>query len=255
MLRLISCFFVSAFCLITTPLSAKENVDPTTDPAGTWHWVQDYGQGAVENWLVLKVDGDKLMGNYASSENQHPITEGKVKDGKFSFKLELTNEDNGKPISVQCDGRVSGQELKATSAVTYKGETTTFDWKAARTAEPSDVVGTWALKLEAEGREFTPRLVVKLKDETLSAQYVTGEYGTFDAKEISLKKGKLLFTVQAESGQGKLDLKYEGLLSGNEIKGQLNYDVGSASGKAEFSGKRTKKANARNVNKVRPLKK
>lgn len=239
MRRSLLTLFASVFCLAASPALADESVKKTTDPSGSWHWEQDYGNGLVKNWLILKADGDKLTGNYVREENEHAITEGKIKDGKFSFKLAFLNKQNNKPIDVTCNGAVSGDELKGTSTVIYKGDTTEFELKAARATRPSDLTGTWTLQIDAEGRHYTPKVRITLKDDQLAAKYETTDFGTFDVKEITIKENQLRFTVLEEGEQGKLDLKYEGVPRGDVIAGTLQYQVGQASGSVEFAGKRT----------------
>ncbi len=238
-------FSVSVLCLVALPVLADESATISSDPSGTWHWEQDYGNGPVKNWLILKADGDKLTGNYLREDSKHPLIEGKVEDGKFSFKLAFQNEKNNKPIDVTCNGSVSDHELSGTSSIVYKGNTTELELKAKRATRASDLVGTWTLQIDAEGRQYTPKVLVTRKDDQLAAKYATADFGTFDVKEITIKDNKLRFTVFAESDQGKLDLKYEGVPRGDLIAGTLHYEVGSASGSADFTGKRTESPEAK----------
>lgn len=236
--------FVSAFCLVASPLLGDESPEKTTDPSGRWHWEQDYGNGPVENWLVLKSDGDKLNGHYVRDETQHAITAGKIDDGKFSFKLTLQNPRNNKPIDVTCRGSVRGDELKGKSEVIFNGDSMEFEFKAARETQPSDVVGTWTLEIDAEGQHFTPQVLFTLKDDQLAATYKTASYGDFEAKEITIKKNQLTLKIFAEGDQGKLDLQYQGVPRGDAIAGTLAYEVGTASGTVDFTGKRSKTSDA-----------
>ena len=237
--------FVAAICLVTTSLSAEENVSKTSNPAGTWHWVQDYGQGPVKNWLILKTDGDKLTGDYRREETKSPIKEGKIEDGMFSFALALKNERNGKPIDVSCQGSVKGDKLQGTSSVVYKEQTTEFELKADRATRPADVVGNWKLHINAEGREFTPEVQVTLADDKLQAKYVSEEAGMHDIEEISLKDNKLVFSLTMSGDTGSLELNYEGVPRGESINGTVQYATANMSGKADFKGKLAQTADAK----------
>jgi len=227
-----------AFCLIAAPLSAEESVTKTTDPAGTWHWVQDYGQGPVENWLMFKMDDEKLAGNYRRGDLKFELENCKIDGDKLTFKLDL--EHNNKPVSVTCNAKVDDDKLVGKSSVVFKGETTEYDIDAKRATRPVDVVGNWKLHIEAQNREYFPEVQVTLDDDKFKAKYVTTEIGTHEIKDLTLKDNQLKFSLSLEGDAGTLDLKYEGIPRGSKINGKVHYEAGSTSGSADFTGKREK---------------
>ncbi len=91
-----------AMCLLTTTAFADDSVKVSTDPSGTFFWTQDFGAGEADHWLILDADGDKLTGSYSSNDESVPILDGKIEDGKFSFKIEL--EVDGSSITTQTKG-------------------------------------------------------------------------------------------------------------------------------------------------------
>lgn len=227
-------------CLAAPSLNAEDTASSTSDPAGTWHWTQDYGQGAIENWLVLKTSGNELTGQYIRVGSEIPIKKGVIKDGKLTFELSLQNERNGKPIAVTCEGSVHGDKLTGKSNVQHNDRSTEFELKAKRATRPIDVVGNWKLHIEAEGQQFTPEVHIRMKDEKLTAKYVTEEVGTHNIEDLTLKDNKLEFSLSLVGDSGSLDLEYQGLPRGDAITGDVQYEAGSTSGKAEFTGRLTK---------------
>ena len=235
-------FPLLAFSLLALPLLADEGATSKTDPSGTWHWVQDYGQGPVQNWLMLKIDDEQLAGTYRRNETDFSLQDCSIDDDSFSFKLDL--QHNNKPVNVTCTAKVDGDNLTGTSSVVFKGQTTQIDLNAKRATRPADVVGNWLLHIEARDQVFEPELQVVLEDETLRAKYVTKEVGTHEIEKITLKDNTLHFDLRLEGDAGQLDLKYEAIPRGNAITGTVHYEAGSTSGSADFTGKRTKSTDA-----------
>jgi hypothetical protein len=102
------------------------------------------------------------------------------------------------------------------------------------------VVGNWKLQIDAEGQRFTPEVQIALKDDKLTANYVTEEVGTHQIQDLTLKDNELKFSLSLEGDNGKLDLKYEGVPRGDAITGKVHYEAGSTTGSADFTGKLTK---------------
>ena len=79
-----------------------------------------FGPGLWARTSQELVDPDdqpgRTDGRLRPRRSTKPISKGKIENGKFSFKLALKNEKNGKPIDVTCKGSVSGDELKGISS-------------------------------------------------------------------------------------------------------------------------------------------
>lgn len=223
-------------CLLA-PASAETGAKAAakkTKLDGTWHWVQDYGQGPVKNWLVLRTNKGKLTGAYVRDEREFPIKDGKLEKGAFSFALQL--QHNNKPVDVKCTGKLVKDTLQAKSSVTFKGETTDLEFVAKRSARPADVAGTWKLVIESPDRTFRPQLEVKVDGDKLKAKYVTEEVGTHDVESISLSENKLTFALNLDVEGTQLALKFAGHPRGSDISGEVEYDAGDVSGTLPFQG-------------------
>lgn len=244
MKRSFSIVFALATFVFSSAIRAEQNAQSSTDPAGTWHWVQDYGQGPVKNWLVLHTADKLITGTYLRDEEEFSIKEGKVEDGKFSFQLVL--EYKNKPVEITTTGKASGDKLSAKSSIVFKGETTELEFTADRVTRPEDFVGAWALHIETDGQTFMPIVEIACTDGKLSGKYVTEEAGTHAIEKIDLKDNQLVFALAFEVDGTGVNLKYKGVPRGHAISGTVNYEIGSAAGTAEFLGTRrdaTKKVN------------
>ena len=94
---------------------------PATQPSGvtgTWTWTQQGPGGEMEISLKLKQDGDKLTGTISGFQGQETeIKDGKVEDGKISFKV--TREFGGNQIVTNYTGTISGDTFKGKSETVF----------------------------------------------------------------------------------------------------------------------------------------
>ncbi len=221
-----------AMCLLTTTAYADDSVKVSTDPSGTFFWTQDFGAGEADHWLILDADGDKLTGSYSSNDESVPIQDGKIEDGKFSFKIEL--EVDGQSITTQTKGQVKGDQMTAIVEVDNDSETV----EAGRKTRPEDVVGTWNLSIDAEGQVFEPVAIITQDGDKLKIEYLTDEFGDHEAIDVSLKDNKLSYTIAVDSPDGALKLTFDTMPRGSSISGSVEYEVGDITGSAEVEGKK-----------------
>ena len=225
-----------AMCLLTTNAFADDTVTKTTNPSGTYFWTQDFGAGEADHWLVLHADGDKLTGSYSSNDQTIEIQDGKINDGKFSFKIEL--EVDGAEVATSTSGSVKGDQLTAITEVDDGNETVEVDWEADRKTRPEDVVGTWNLSIDAEGQTFEPVAKITQEGDKLKVEYLTDEFGDHEAIDVELKDNKLSYTIAVESPEGALKLKFDTMPRGNHVTGTVEYEVGDITGSSEVEGER-----------------
>jgi hypothetical protein len=101
------------------------------DPNGTWKWTTMFGEKSVEASVKLKADGEKLTGVYIGRGGMEtPIENGTFKDGKVSFSVTRTFNDN--KFTVKYNGTVSGDTIKGKSEFDRDGQTQSRDWEAKR---------------------------------------------------------------------------------------------------------------------------
>ncbi len=241
MLRYLLSLVASTTMFLTAlpSVSAAEQPTDATGLTGGWSWSQDFGQGEVENLLVLQTQGNTLSGNYQRDDQKLIVKNGKVNGSEFTFTL--TSQYEGQTIEIKCRGKVDGDKMNAVSEVIFNENSREVPFEAKRLIRrPEDVVGLWTLKVEAFDRVFTPEIKIELVENQLKGQYISKEAGTHPIQELSLKGSVLAFGLQLQAEGNTLDLKYEGVLVEDEIEGTLHYEAGSTSDSTLFTGNRTK---------------
>lgn len=103
---------VRTICLATGLLLALCGVAFAAGINGKWTGQVQGPQGAMDITIVLKADGEKLTGTYASQLGEAPIKEGSIKGDAVAFKVE--REFNGTKFTLVYKGKLAGDELKLT---------------------------------------------------------------------------------------------------------------------------------------------
>ena len=104
---------------------------------GKWIWPIKLSGETRELAVKLKVDGEKLTGQFVGPEGKEvPIEDGKYEEGDFSFKI--TREREGSKFVVTFKARLvedekTGEEIiKGKMQFERGGETQERDWEARR---------------------------------------------------------------------------------------------------------------------------
>jgi hypothetical protein len=101
---------------------------------GSWKYsLTTPGGQTFEPTLKLKQDGDKVSGVLIFGQNEAPISDGKIKDGEVSFKVD--RERDGQTFTTKYTGKVEGEAMKGKINSNWGGNDRTFDFEAKRTKE------------------------------------------------------------------------------------------------------------------------
>jgi hypothetical protein len=105
--------------------------DEKADPVGTWMCEYEIGGQKRESTLVVKKDGDKLVGTMTYQDKQESkLKEVKLKDGDLSFTAE--REVMEMKLTIKYKLKVEGDKLKGKAGVEVGGETREFDFEGTR---------------------------------------------------------------------------------------------------------------------------
>ena len=120
MKAIVSMAFVLAVCGVARAADAK------ADPVGTWKCEYDIGGGKRESTLVIKKDGDKLVGTMSwPNQKETKLKDLKFQDGELTFSAVRKLMDNEVPVEYRL--KVDGDQLKGKGAVDVRGQKQDFD--------------------------------------------------------------------------------------------------------------------------------
>ncbi|MBM3459206.1 MAG: hypothetical protein FJX77_11815 [Armatimonadetes bacterium] len=102
------------------------------DASGKWTWTQRRQQAEVQVVLEAKQAGEKLTGTVTAGQDgqKTEIKEGTVKGSDITFVV--IRERNGQQFKTVYKGKIDGDTITGTSAITINGEERNREWKATR---------------------------------------------------------------------------------------------------------------------------
>ena len=127
------CLVLFAAMVATVGLSSPGRAeDKAGDVTGTWKWTFMRRDGQTrEVTAKLKQDGENLTGTVTGRDNtETAIQDGKVKDGKVTFKVTRRRDD--REFTMTYEGTLSGDTIKGKTETNFNGQTRSRDWEAKR---------------------------------------------------------------------------------------------------------------------------
>jgi hypothetical protein len=101
------------------------------DPIGTWKCEYEIGGQQRMSTLMIKKDGDKLVGTMSwPDQKETKLKDVKLKDSTLTFSAERQVMDN--KFTVEYKLTINGDKLKGKGAVDIGGEKKDFDFEGMR---------------------------------------------------------------------------------------------------------------------------
>ena len=105
--------------------------DKVADPVGTWQFRYEIGEQKRTSTLVVKKEGDKLVGTMSwPDQKDEPIKDPKIKDGKLTFSAERKLMDNVIPIEYTL--KIDGDKIEGKGEADFGGQAQEFDIEGRR---------------------------------------------------------------------------------------------------------------------------
>jgi hypothetical protein len=194
-----------------------------TDILGSWDVSVSTPQGQTTSApLVLRKDGDKIVGTFSSPQGDQPV-EADVKETAVTIWFSVRTQNGPVPITMK--GTADAGEMKGTMDFGDRGQ---GQWSAKRSAAApapvqgtdtrADLTGTWSFQVEIAAGTGTPTMTFKQEGEKLSG---TGQLG--EAPLAGTVKGtsvEFSFDVTVEGNQ--LHIVYTGTVEKDSMKGTVN---------------------------------
>lgn len=111
--------------------------DDKTNPVGTWKCEYKVGDMQRKSELIIKKDGDKLVGTMNWPDQKDvKLKDVKLKDGELTFSAERKVMDN--MFTVEYKFKVDGDKIKGKGSVDAGGEKREFDIEGKREEKKKD---------------------------------------------------------------------------------------------------------------------
>lgn len=236
MLRNVLATAVLGLCVLFAPAYAEEQA--SANPGGTWGWSYDYGQGEIKSSVTLQVKDNVVTGVFHGQDGgKIDIKEGTFDGKTVTFQFDVTHD--GRTITAKFTGVPTEDAIDGSLSALVDGETHEFPWKAARATRPEDVVGHWKLTIKTTERTFEPEIKLEQAGSKLTGRYLSKEIGEHDLETVTLTDNVLKFSASISRDGHTLKLNYEGKPRGDQLAGEISYDIDGNTGSSKFTGNLT----------------
>ena len=131
MRTIISAAFLLGLCGLAAARDDKAN------PVGTWKCEYEIGDMKRTSTLMIKKDGDKLVGTMTwPDQKAAKLKDVKLKDNTLTFSAVRMFMDNTIPIDYTF--KVDGDKIKGKGAAEFQGEKREFDIEGKRDSKGKD---------------------------------------------------------------------------------------------------------------------
>ena len=213
------CVVLGAVVLLGCPLRGAQADD---DFVGRWDL--SIGRGKSPSWLAVSRAGGELLGRFvAGGGGVHKVSSIEVSDGKLVFTRGKTRYEAAL-VAGKLQGKISqgGEPGPAFVGIRF---------------EPKlDLTGTWKL---VDSADYKYDLKLKHRGETLSGTCETARGVSAELYDVSLKDGKLGFSLTATKDGKQLAHRLEAEVSGDRIQGMAR--VEGRKNTKTFTGQRQRK--------------
>jgi hypothetical protein len=224
---------------LAAPALAQTAAPPAgVNVIGTWNVTFNTPQQVVPAQLVLKKDGDKIVGTISSDMGSAPV-EAQVKANVLEVWFDFHGQ-NG-PMAIEMTGTVAGDAVKGTTVI---GGGPGGDWTATRAATAAkdakddavkdakapaapatkvDLSGTWNVSVELPSMTATPTVVLKQDGDKLTGEYTSTQYGKFPITG-TVKGSDVSFWFAMNVEGNALNVTYSGAVDKDgALAGSVNY--------------------------------
>jgi hypothetical protein len=241
-----------AFCLglVTTAgyAFAQEGTGSAVDPSGTWRWEYDLDGTQYKDLVRLKIGSNikdtkdkEVKGVYESSAGRKiEIRNGKISGSKVTFDFNLNYQ--GMDVKLEFEGSIAKDELTGSVRASAAEGSRDLPWTATRSVQADDVIGTWKMRIDANGTILEPVVTISKDGDSLKASYASmnesGQEIRIDAKNVKIEKNQLCFGIETDFQGTTIKADYKGRPYGDKIEGMIDYELGTNAGEIDFTGVR-----------------
>lgn len=145
-------------------------------------------------------------------------------------------------MKLEFEGTAAKDELTGSVRASAAEGSRDLPWTATRSVQADDVVGTWKMRIDANGNILEPLVTISKDGDSLKASYASvtdsGQEIRIDAKGVKVEKNQLCFGIETEFQGTNIKADYKGRPYGDKIEGTIEYVLGGNAGEIDFTGER-----------------
>jgi len=210
-----------AMLLLCAPAFAQQQ-----NVIGSWDITIESPQGKRDAVLVIRKEGDKLVGAFKRAQGERPLESIALQGDQITMVMKanvqgqdmiFTYKGKVEKDSMKGDADFGGFATGSWSAVPHKEDAAPAASGASSPAGAVNITGTWDFAVETAQGSGTPVFTFKQEGETLTGNY-KGQFG--EAPLTGTVKGAdVKFSIKINFQGQDFNITYSGRVDGNAMKG------------------------------------
>lgn len=252
---------VSAVIAIVAMGELRSGAQANTNVAGTWDLTSNTPVGKRTMLLIIKEEGDKLIGSMRAEQGEHQLDKIVVNKQEITFtmtaKSRRPDAPPPPPIVISYIGKVENGEMKGEVdfgglgkgewvAVRHKegaapavsaGAPVATNVSSGAAGQEDKASGIWNLVVETPGGTGRPTFSFKQEGENLTGTY-EGPLGKADVTG-TVKGNDIVFSIFVHTRGQDVRITYTGKLQGpDKMKGTVRFGDNAEGGEGTWTGKK-----------------
>jgi hypothetical protein len=214
-------------CVLSAPIvKAAEGVGSASSPqvVGSWEFKSKFESMTADATMTITKNAEgKYAGTWSAQWGESTLSDITVNAGKVKFTQ--TSNFGGQDMKTTYEGTLANGKIKGTSKSQY-GEAT-FEGTQSGTAKEDALVGEWQINIMIPEREIVDKMTItQSQDGTLAGKWEGMRGGENTITNVKFDAGKLTFTRASKMGGMDFSMTYDGVVTGDTIKGKFVTDFG-----------------------------
>ncbi len=228
-------------CFVLPSLTLEADIKDTAKQiVGPWKLTMTTPDGESREPLILiGRQYDQLVAWYVAGEKPEPMSAVALKNDTLTATIK-PKEHPGIKVKLEASLTGEGTCKGVGKYESENGEAGSWDFTGKRMANASfDQVVKWQMEfVTPDSQEHTATMTVMVKGSKLHAWY-SGEDHELPILEVKNDgdSGTMKLTTATRDGT-KVDLLFRGAVEGEEVKGDIEYNVGGETGSFPYTAKR-----------------
>jgi len=208
--------------VLATQVSAQQRQGRRGGLYGDWLVKSEFNGRTMESILAFSRDQDgNQTGQWISFWGVSDLQDLKFEDGQLSFSRVRQGRD-GQTMTSTFKGTIADGKLTGT----VSGGRADYTLEGERAPRMPRAVGSWAMSMKREEREFNATLVITAdKEGNLSGQWKS-ERGEMAISDVQSDRRNLSFTLKSTNPDRQWETKFEGTIGREGLEGTFKSERG-----------------------------
>jgi len=237
-MKILCSLAVAALLLAPLNLTAAEIDDDVKAALGGWKLSITTPDGVDRTpTILLGRQNDELVAWYVENEKRQPFKSVKIEGESIVFSFRPKEREDIE-VTLKAKRKEKGQCVGTASFKDEAGEVTEVEF-SGKQIKPADFdeAQTWTLKFTTpDDKQHEAEVIVLMKGDKTYAWYTSEKYD-IPAKKLTIDGEKVAMEMSIKTPEGAtVDVTFRGTVAGEQVSGDVEYDVEGNTGSFPYEG-------------------